>query len=177
MKKIEIFIIGKYEYKTEEGTWINYLNYKNSVIKRSGFIEHAGSPNRVALYSLNEALSHIKEPCQILVHSKAPLGFKNPKASSNKNLIFKILQLINNRGHIVEFDTTNDFSIVDTWEKMYGNKKVEKEENKQHQKIKEPNDIFKISDENKATPSDWRTMYSDLMCDSNDKWVPGSGGY
>lgn len=194
MKTVEVFVIGKYEYKTNIGTWIYYLNYKKAVIKRVGIIQNAGSPNRVSLFALYSALQCIKEPCNILVHSKAALGFKNPKQSHNKELIFKIQTLINKAGHIVSFDTTDDFGRVNIWEQVYGKNSDGTKPNNKTSKpdianAKKPNDVFsreapgeqeeydKHIEETAASQQDWRLMYSDLMCESNGNWVDGMGGY
>lgn len=202
MKTVEIFVIGKYEYKTNIGTWIYYLNYKKAVIKRVGTIHNAGSPNRVSLFALYSALQCVKEPCKIIVHSKAALGFKNPKQSHNKELIFKIQTLINKAGHVISFDTTDDFGRVNIWEQVYGKNSDGTKPNSFNNKIskpditnaKKPNDVFsretpeerdkreqeeydKHIEEMAASQQDWRLMYSDLMCESNGNWVDGMGGY
>lgn len=202
MKNIEIFVIGKYDYKSNIGTWIYYLNYRKAVIKRIGTITNAGSPNRTTLVSLYLALQQVKEPCNILVHSKAALGFKKPKQSSNKDLIIKIQTLINKAGHLVTFDTTDDFGRVNIWEQVYGKNSDGTKPNNFNNKTskpdinnaKKPNDVFsretpeerakreqeeydKHIEEMTASHKDWRSIYSDLMCESNGNWVDGKGGY
>lgn len=203
MQTIEIFILGKYEYKTNIGNWIYYLNYKDAVIKRCGYINQASSPNRTLLVALKMALQQVNVPCNILIHSRAQLGFKNPKHSANKDLIIEIQNMINMMGHVVVFDTADDFGRVNIWEQVYGRGNVVKtpQNNKPNRfaGITNPNDVFKRSEENnkkleaelkrqqaeidrniqeQALQSrDWREMYDDLMSDSHGAWVPGSGGY
>ncbi|MBO5387942.1 MAG: hypothetical protein J6A59_07380 [Lachnospiraceae bacterium] len=193
MKNVEIFLIGKYEYNSKIGTWAYYLNYKKAVIKRCGQINNGGSHVRVALYALYRALEHITEPCNIIIHSKSPLGFKYPKKSSNKDLLIKIQTTINKAGHIVHFDTTDDYGRVDIWEQVYGtpiNKGKVQRDVKSKPDIdgrKTPNDVFntnkkeedydKIVEEQAMKSKDWREMYSDLMGPSQGTWIPGSGGY
>lgn len=189
MKNIEIFVIGKYEFTTRVGTWIYYLNYKQAVIKRSGVIRNAGSPNRTALIALYAALEKVTEPCNIIVHSKAALGFKKPKQSSNKDLIVQILTMVNKAGHIINFDTQDDFGRVNIWEQVYGTqsdgtktKLQNSKEKRQKSKIEmpdiqnksNPNDVFNT----RKPTSNWRDMYNELLDDDKGtKWTPGSGGY
>jgi len=194
MKTVEIFVIGKYEFSSRVGTWIYYLNYKKAVIKRSGIIKNAGSPNRTTLVALYKALEKIKEPCQLLIHSKAALGFKKPKQSANKDLIFQILTTINKAGHLVTFDTQDDFGRVDIWEQVYGTNsdgsKTKIQENIIKKEFKSgcnlnisrpdikdkdtPNEVFNTGN----STSNWKDMYNDLLNDSKGtSWVPGSGGY
>lgn len=192
MKSIEIFIIGKYEYKYKLGTWVYYLSYKRAVIKRTGQITNAGSPNRVTLYALYQALEKVKEPCEIVVHSKIPLGFNKPKESVNKDLLVQIQTAINKAGHIVKFDTKDDFGRVDIWEQVYGtpinqDKKQRAQAKPDINNKTTPNSVFETPrepnytdaeiEEQKAKSTDWREMYSDLMGPSQGTWVPGSGGY
>lgn len=200
MKQVEIFVIGRYDYRSHVGTWIYYLNYKKAVIKRCGQIPDAKSAARVTLYALYEALGCITEPCEIIVHSKSPLGFKRPQSSNNKDVIMKIMSTVNRAGHLIHFDTKDDFGRVDIWEQIYGTPvgydSQNKYENKHNVKTAKPsidnantiNDVFdthkqssssedEIIKEQAMQSSDWREMYSDLMGPSGGTWVPGSGGY
>ena len=187
MRNIDIFVIGKYEYRTGIGNWIYYLNYKNAVIKRSGYVKGAGSPNRTMLISLYKALRQVTEPCNITIHSKAALGFKKPKQSTNKDMIIQIQTLINKVGHIVTFDTSDDFGRVNIWEQVYGTNSDGTKTQLQTQKPdiinkKTANEVFEhnqseIDKQVEASKEDWRAMYSDLMGPSQGCWVPGSGGY
>lgn len=171
MKTIHIYVLGKFEYKTGIGTWIYYLNYKDAVIKRTGNIENAKCPVRVALYSLYIALQQVKEPCYIIIHSKAALGFKYPKKSSNKDILVKIQRVINNLGHSVEMIVDTDFSIIDEWENMYNKPKTNRQQKPQERYPAAY--IEQKINENK----DWRSMYSDLMGPSEGAWQAGMGGY
>jgi hypothetical protein len=152
-------------------------------------VTEAGSPNRTTLYALYMALNHVSEPCNILVHSKISLGFKNPKQSSNKELIFKIMSTVNKAGHLIAFDITDDFGRVNIWEELYGkpvvkDNKAEKTAKPKIENKQTPNDVFdnhqmseKEIEEMAEKHQDWKSMYSDLMGESNGSWVPGSGGY
>lgn len=207
MKKVEIFVKGYYEYKFKTGTWVYYLNYKQYVIKRVGKITTQGNPDRMILLALYKALNAINQPCKIEVHSKYKLGFEHPKKSKNKDLIFQIQNTINKAGHIMNFDTTDDFGRVDIWEQIYGTNIESVDINKENPFEDEsynnetPNDIFKDSSkaleipdeliksnsniqneidnnlEKENLPPSWRDMYDDIMGPSGSAWVPGSGGY
>jgi hypothetical protein len=132
------------------------------------------------LHALYMALGQIKEPCKITVHSKNSLGFKHPKKSRNKRLLHDVQYLINKSGCVVSFDDNNDFKIVEKWEELYGNKKEKAPVIKEKAPVvKDVNDVFKdaslINKENN-TSGNWRDMYDDII-NSNDGWVPRSGGY
>ena len=197
MKTIDIYIVGEFDYRTKVGFWVYYLSYKSAVIKRSGSIANAMSDNRVALIALYKAISKVTEPCTINVHSKNPLGFRNPSRAYNKDLVIKIAKLISESGHIIDFIENDSFEKVDLWESTIGAKKrsedsekyrlVDSENNDKINKAKDnktvspdlpnianidPNDVFKTKNEN------WMDMYDDLLNDSGkSNWVPGSGGY
>lgn len=181
MKKVDIYISGGYEYRSKIGTWVYYLSYKGAVIKRCGQVNNGKSIGRVSLFALIKALECIKEPCDITIHSKSPLGFKYPRKSHNKDMLLLVQTSIIKSGHLVTFIDNDDFKTVNTWEEKYGNKTNNKS-NKSYAKPsienkKNPNDVFKHDEQASATHKDWREMYSDLMSDSHGAWVPGSGGY
>lgn len=180
MKTVNIYVCGTYEYKSRIGTWAYYLEYNGAVKKQSAQAGGLKSNAQTTLIALMKALADIKYPCNLVIHSKYPLGFKNPKTSSNKELIAKIIKHINTVGHIVEFKDKCDFKQCDEWERLYGNNK------KKETKKVDPNEVFAMTsnDEEKhlermaeEARQDWRTMYSDLMGPSQGCWVPGSGGY
>ena len=188
MKNIDIYVNGSYNNRTSEGTWVYYLSYKKAVIKRTGYIVikrtgyivNTTSYAKATLQGLYMALQHITEPCIITIHSKYPLGFKNPKKSPNKSLLNSIQSTINKAGHIIEFDCNNDFKVVEQWETLYGNKNKDVKP-----KAKEPvinidvNDVFKdatLMNKGINDSTNWRDMYDDII-NSNDGWVPRSGGY
>lgn len=185
MREVEIFVIGNYDYYNDIGIWTYYLNYQKAVIKRTDILVHAQSANRVTLSSLYFALQHVTEPCIVKIHSKVPLGFGKPRKANNKDMIVKIYNLIKESGHVVIFDTKDDFGRVKIWEQVYGTpvpalketveERVEAIKTSQpllNQKQLTPNDVFSHSQENR---NDWHNMYDDL--DEPRGWVPGSGGY
>lgn len=197
MKDIEIFVKGGYDYQSDNGRWTYYLSYKKAVIKRSGFVIHCGNSYRATLTALYLGLKQVTEPCNIIVHSKVPLGFKEPKKSKNKELIIQILTEIWNSHHIVNFDTTDDFGRVQIWEQLYGHDsnggKIRELQQEHYEKTAKPDienkktveEVFstddydeKVKQQALSTPY-WRTMYEELMDDDDDdgKWRPGSGGY
>lgn len=195
MKLVNIYLTCNYEYSSNIGKWAYYLNYKRAVIKRYGTVKNAGSVNRTLLFALYQALNHIKEPCEIEVFSKTSLGFNHPKKSPNKDLIGKILTMVNKAGHVIKFTKTDDFGMVEIWEQVYGtpiceDKHKDKTTKPDIKNKKTPNDVFSTTDkgnepemsekeieEQKSAAHDWREMYSDLMSESQGSWVPGSGGY
>lgn len=180
MKTVNIYICGNYEYKSRIGTWAYYLEYNGAVKKQSAQAGGLKSPAQTTLVALVKALECIKEPCNLVIHSKTGLGFNRPKSSPNKDLLLKIIKLINSAGHIAVFDSNCDFKQVDNWENLYGNKK------QQENKKVNPNDVFAMPNKKEEehlekmaeeAKQDWRAMYSDLMGPSQGCWVPGSGGY
>ena len=189
MKSIDIYIVGKYNYKFNMGTWEYYLSYKGAVIKRCGSRYNTQSPERTSLLALYTAINDVKEPCIIVVHSKRPLGFKFPKKSKNQDVICKIQNLINRTGHIVKYDTNIEaFNIVNSWEETYGlkgkdiyrinntnktcsNDKAINEQITNNIKNKTPNEVFEHNSK------DWRDMYNDIIEPSTSVWSPISGGY
>lgn len=171
MKVIDIYVIGKYEYKSQNGNWIFYMTHRGAVMKQSGFIENAGSPTRVALYALMQAIGRITEPCELKIHSRSNLGFLNMQTSKNKDLLMNIQRQIVNAGHIFSYDTNFPDKQIEKWEE--DNRRREAEERR-----KAEEEAFEKNIQEQAMQSeDWRAMYSDLMGPSQGCWIPGSGGY
>lgn len=178
MKNIEIFLDANYDTKFNMANVAYYLVYGNAIIKRCDCIQNAGSHHRALLKTLSFALKKVTEPCNILVHSRCDLGFKNAKKSVNKDMILSITKYITSCGHVIAFDTEDDYSRVRMWEQLYGNKSSKQKSVAPNIKGKKSaNDVFDTSNNQSEAESDWRLMYSDLMGPSQCAWVPGSGGY
>lgn len=180
MKVVDIYVIGKYEYKTQTGNWIFYMTHRGAVMKQSGFIEKAGSPTRVALYALLQAINRINEPCNLKIHSKTNLGFMSMQTSKNKDLLVVIQRQIVNAGHLFSHDTNFPSEQIEKWEEENRLKQENKRkaEIEQERKRKAEEEAYDRHIEEQAMQSeDWRAMYSDLMGPSEGRWVPGSGGY
>ena len=191
MKSIEIYVDGQYDYKFQIETWIYYMSYKNAVIKNVGQETEAGSQVRSALLALYKSLEHIKEPCDITIYSKMQLGFKTPKSSRNKELLYNILLAVNKAGHIIRFNIDRDFSKPLMWEQLYGNvgKDIEQETAEQEateeisqstaepdiKDSKSPNDVFdKQQKEQEMLKKEWEELLNDKP---GGAWTPFSGGY
>lgn len=191
MKSIEIYVDGQYDYKFQIETWIYYMSYKNAVIKNVGQETEAGSQVRSALLALYKSLEHINEPCDITIYSKMQLGFKTPKSSRNKELLYNILLAVNKAGHIIRFNIDRDFSKPLMWEQLYGNveKDIEQEtaEQEETEEIsqstaepdikdsKSPNDVFdKQQKEQEMLKKEWEELLNDKP---GGAWTPFSGGY
>lgn len=178
MKSIDIFVEGKYDYKFQLCTWIYYMSYKQAVVKRTGQINESGSPTRSALHALYKAISSIKEPCNINVYSKVPLGFKTPKKSTNKDLLVNIQIAVNKAGHIISFDVDKDFSRPVMWEQVYGT--PINQDNKSNRTVrpdistkKTPNEVFNTESDEEKLKREWE----EILNEQRSGWVPGSGGY
>ena len=166
MKQIDIYIDGKGSTAKDEAQWIYYLNYKDCVIKRKGKCGDYTS-HTATLQALINALSCVKEPCEINIYSKIELGFKNTKKSRNKLFILEIQRIVNEAGHVITFNIDKEFNKPKKWE----NENNTKQQKQQAAQRKQENM------EKSSGPDDWRAMYSDLMGPSQGAWVPGSGGY
>jgi hypothetical protein len=90
------------------------------------------------------------------------------------------MSTINKAGHVITFDNSDDFGRVEVWEEMYGKHKT-KTVVPDTKGSKTPNEVFEATEkeekELELQSKNWREMYSDLMSESHDAWVPGSGGY
>lgn len=179
MKSIDIFVEGKYDYKFQLSNWIYYMSYKTAVVKRTGQINEHGSPTRASLQALYNALEQIKEPCNIKVYSKLPLGFKVPKKSVNKDLLINIQTVVNKAGHIMSFEIDKEFSKPMMWEQVYGTPINRTSSNRITTKPdienkKTPNDVFSDTEsEEEKLKREWE----EVLNEGHGVWVPGSGGY
>ena len=180
MKTIEIFIrtYNSYDYSY-------YLVYKGAIIKRVKHLDERSYSVRINLIALYEALQHLNEPCNIIIHARVPLGFKQPKKSKNQDIILKIQTLVFKMGHILSIDNNNYSDLLDSWDKKYTKGNVDRAiENKRQTTVKpsidnksKVEDVFDNNIKEQAIQSsDWKSMYEELMSDDG-KWVPGSGGY
>ena len=194
MKSIEIYVDGQYDYKFKIETWIYYMSYKNAVIKNVGQETEDGSQVRSALLALYKSLEHINEPCDITIYSKMQLGFKTPKSSRNKELLYKILLAVNKAGHIIRFNIDREFSKPLMWEQLYGNsnnnvgKGIEQQTAEQEKTEissqltaepdikdrKSPNDVFDKQKEQEMLKKEWEELLNDKP---GGAWTPFSGGY
>ncbi len=68
MKKIEIFTDGACSGNPGPGGWAAILKYKDNVKKISGFVPNTTN-NRMEILALINALSILKESCEITVYS------------------------------------------------------------------------------------------------------------
>lgn len=184
MKVVDIYLIGKYEYSTQRGNWIFYMTYKGAVMKRSGFVDNAGSHTRTALYGLVEALNRLKEPCDLRIHSKTNLGFTSMQKSKNKDLLVNIQRQLVNAGHLFSHDTEFPTEDIEKWEEdnkrrngLASSTNKHNDRQEQRRKKAEEDAYDKLIEEQAMQSGDWRAMYSDLMGPSQGCWVPGSGGY
>lgn len=174
MKEMAIHVDGKYDYKFKIIRAVYYLSYKDAVMKKVEYIYQEGSPARAQLYSLYLALQHVKEPCIINIYSKFPLGFKQPKKCNSKDLIVKILNLVNKAGHIVKFNIDKEFYQVQMWEQVYGTKVPN---TKSVEPVETVEDIFSIAEDDILSKEEQlKKEYEELNTDTS-VWVPGSGGY
>lgn len=178
MKSIDIFVEGKYDYKFQLCTWIYYMSYKQAVVKRTGQVNENGSPTRSALHALYRAISSVKEPCNIRIYSKVPLGFKVPKKSTNKDLLIDIQTAVNKAGHIISFEIDKEFSKPNMWEQVYGtpvnqDKKSNKTTKPEISNKKTPNEVFSTESDEEKLKREWE----ELLNEQNGRWTPGSGGY
>lgn len=178
MKSIDIFVEGKYDYKFQLGTWIYYMSYKKAVVKRTGHINEYGSPTRSALQALYKALDNVKEPCNITVYSKVPLGFKTPKKSNNKDLLVRVQTVVNKAGHVINLEIDKEFSKPTMWEQVYGtpinSDKCYKTSKTAISSNKTPNEAFEIT---KSDEEMLKKEWEELLNEQNGRWTPGSGGY
>lgn len=177
MKVVDIYVLGKYEYKTSVGQWIFYMTHKGAVMKKSGYIENAGSSTRTTLYALLQAIGRIKEPCMLRIHSRANLGFLSMQKSKNKDLLISIQRQIVNAGHQFTHDTKFPNEQIEKWEEENRQKVKAEKEKAEIEKKREMDAYDKMIEEQAMQSEDWRAMYSDLMGPSQGCWVPGSGGY
>lgn len=128
MKKITIYVFGKYEYSSRKGQWIYYIEYNGAVKKDSGFIDNAGSSARMHLVALINALMCITEPCIINIRSKVTLGFASIKRSPNQDLLLHVFNLVNTNGHVISLSVGGDFEKIYKWEEQNKNKETLREE-------------------------------------------------
>ena len=82
MKKIEIFTDGACSGNPGPGGWAAILKYKDNVKKISGFVPSTTN-NRMEILALINALSILKESCEIKVYSDS----KYVVDSINKNWV------------------------------------------------------------------------------------------
>lgn len=82
MKKIEIFTDGACSGNPGPGGWAAILKYKDNVKKISGFVPSTTN-NRMEILALINALSILKESCEITVYSDS----KYVVDSINKNWV------------------------------------------------------------------------------------------
>lgn len=82
MKKIEIFTDGACSGNPGPGGWAAILKYKDNVKKISGFVPNTTN-NRMEILALINALSILKESCEITVYSDS----KYVVDSINKNWV------------------------------------------------------------------------------------------
>ncbi|MBO5388301.1 MAG: hypothetical protein J6A59_09205 [Lachnospiraceae bacterium] len=118
MKNIKIYLVSKYEYSSKIGTWTYYIEYKGAVKKSTGTMKNARSSARMLLVALIQALMCLNQPCNIVVISKVPLGFRNIISSPNNDLLCHIHDLILRHKHMASFKVDNDFSNVEEWERQ-----------------------------------------------------------
>lgn len=175
MKRINVFIKGSYDYKSRIGIWTFYLEWNGAVMKRSGSLIDAQSNVRITLYALIQAIDCINEPCILDVHTKLNLGFKTIKKSKNADLIRDIQHRIIRAGHLYNITLDFDDKIIEKWERLYGNKDNQKKI--KDEAIKQRDELDKNLDEQRLQNKSLREMYDELMSESNDKWIPGMGGY
>lgn len=181
MKIVNIYVCGTYEYASRIGTWTYYLEYNGAVKKQSAQAGNMKSHVQTTLIALVKALESLNQACNLIIHSKQPLGFNSLTKSANKELLVKILNMMTSVGHIASFDSNNNFEQVQLWEKLYGNNKeeIQKQKRKEQQQSRKEQKEEEKQFEKMARQSeeDWKAMYSDLMGPSQGCWVPGSGGY
>ena len=113
MKKVVIYLDGKYNRKANVGEWSYYLCYKYTVRKGCGTVSNIGSPTRVLLYALIKGLEAFNTSCDITVISKVPLGFNRIKKSRNSDLLVKAYDGIKLGNHKAQFKVSDDFSLVE----------------------------------------------------------------
>ena len=82
MKKIEIFTDGACSGNPGPGGWAAILKYKDNIKKISGFVPNTTN-NRMEILALINALSILKESCEITVYSDS----KYVVDSINKNWV------------------------------------------------------------------------------------------
>lgn len=183
MRTIDLFLIGKYDYKSQSGEWIYYITYRGAVKKESRITNGKSSASRLAIIALLNALNCINTPCNIRIHTKNNMSFNNIKKSINKDLLEKAMNSIINAGHQFTIDNNVEENVILAWEYEYGNKaKKDEEINKIKQQQKLEKKIQQEMDKQLEKQAeqhnqDWRAMYSDLMGPSEGIWRPGSGGY
>lgn len=201
LKKVEIYITVKMDYKFHIGNYAYYLSYKRAVIKKVGTVKDTVSYQRTALAALYFAIKSMNEPCACTVYTLKDLQFKEPFKSDNKKLMYEVMKLINDKGQEVEFVVTNDFGRVDIWEQVYGHNvsdsrqqdtQAEKKDDSIESNYRDaqpdianketPNDVFSTESNQTSESYDknglghsWLDMYNDI--DEGSTWVPGSGGY
>lgn len=176
MKTVDIYLIGKYDYKSHTGCWIYYMTCMGAVLKDSRETNGESSSSRLALIALINAINRIKFPCIINIHTRNSMSFRNIKKSKNKDLLEQILMMLIKAGHEFNIDNNVDNKLIESWEIKYGNKKQKDEDKKyEHKSAKEINKSLEKQAE--QVSQDWRAMYSDLMGPSEGAWVPGCGGY
>lgn len=148
MKHIDVYVNGSYDYAVRMGYWVYYLSYRGAVLKRTNWVQGNGNYTRIVLWGLCKALEAITEPCDITVHSKTALGYKNPKRSSNKDLLIRVLVAVSNAGHTIDF-VVDDLHQVEMWEQVYGKEVDGAPRSKRGtsvkpdiKNIKSPNEVF-----------------------------------
>lgn len=183
MKVIDIFLIGKYDYKNNIGCWTYYMSCMGAVKKDCNYTTGKTSAARMAIIALLHALECIHTPCIIRIHTKNNFNLNNIKKSQNKDLLEKVQMIIIKAGHQISIDNDVNDDVINTWEYMYGNKaerdaeaKRLREQQKAEKKIQKEMDK-QLEKQAEQNTQDWRSMYSDLMGPSEGAWVPGSGGY
>lgn len=176
---INIYVLGEYDNKTKVGVWTFYMEFKGAVMKRCGIVKNTSSATRMALVAFEQALDHINRPSTLHVHSNLALGFGNIKESRNKDILKRIQTNFIKAGHQVEYNKDLDMRLIDGWEineqqKRYNNQNNTDTENSAMTKEQEDEIYDEMASRHKMT---YEEMYADLDGPSNDKWVPGMGGY
>ena len=103
MKEVNIYIRGICKNfgegsELKEGKYIALIEYKGHH-KRCIGKEINTTSNRMFLVALTEGIKALKESCIINFYTPTTLGFKKPHKSPNKDLLGKILELVEYNGH------------------------------------------------------------------------------
>ena len=103
LKNVAIYVVGKPETKYDPSMYITVLECDNKykLIERS-FIENA-SPTQLTIEGIIDSISAVKKPCYIRVYSTSAIEIEK-RRGRNTDLIDALKNLIQERGHIVEFE-------------------------------------------------------------------------
>lgn len=102
-KNIVIYVVGKAETKDDPSMYTSVLECdKKCKMMEKSFTENT-SPSQLAIEGIIDSISAVKKPCNIHVYTASTVEIEKKKGR-NSDLLGTLKNLIQEKGHVVEFE-------------------------------------------------------------------------